>query len=157
MFFEGGNGQSALAQGGEHDLWRQDRVRRVEAEAFETGAGEDQSVRLPCAHLVNARIDVASDLYHTKIRTAMQELCATPEAGGGNNATLWQPIYVVALVRDEDIRRVVAFGNRREDDPFWKLCRYVFCGVHRKVYLTAQERLIELAREDVTLVYDGEW
>ena len=131
-------------------------MRHVEIKTFETGSSEDQGLRLPCAHLAHARVDVAPDLYHAKIRTMMQELRTAPEAGGGDDAPLWQGVHIVAPIRDKDIRRIVALGDRREHDPLWKLRGYVFCGVHRKVYLTDKQCLIELAREYVALVYDGE-
>ena len=35
-------------------------------------------------------------------------------------------------------------------------CRYVFQRVHGEVYLARKEGLVELAGEDVSLVYDGE-
>jgi hypothetical protein len=132
-------------------------VRYVEEEAFEAGAGENESVGLSLAHLADACIDVPPDIHDPQVRAAVEELCAAPQAGGSNDCPLRQAVHVPARVGDEDIRRIVALGDCREGYALRNLDRHVFCGVDGQVYLSEQERLVELAGKDIALVYYREW
>ena len=65
-------------------------------------------------------------------------------------------IDVITLVRDQRVGRFAPLCYRRQGYAFRELGRDVFEGVDRNVDPTLQERLVELASEDVATVYDGE-
>ncbi len=63
--------QGALADGGEHHLFRDHRVGGGEAQAVQSGAGKDYRVSLTLAHLTDPGIHVAPYLYYPQVRTVM--------------------------------------------------------------------------------------
>ena len=131
-------------------------MRDVQTKTVETRPGEHESVGLTLAHLADASVDVAPDLHGLQVRAPMQELGAAPEAGGSDYGILGEAIRVIARVGDESISRIVALGDRREDYTLRDLRRHILRGVYGQVDIAGQERFVELACEDVALVYNGE-
>ena len=86
----------------------------------------------------------------------MQELGPAPQARGRHHSPIRKLVEGITLVRDQRVGRFAPVCYRRQDYAFRELGRDVFEGVDREVDLPLQERLVELAGEDVATVYDGE-
>jgi hypothetical protein len=104
-----------------------------DAEALQSGAGQQDRVEFAFVEPAQARVDVAAQQLEAQVGPCLPQLGLSARAGGADPSALRQVGETPEAARDERIERVGARQHRDDGEARWQFARHVLHRVHRKV------------------------
>ena len=141
--------QSALSDGGEHDIGVNDLSdAAAHAKPIHTGNREDDGVELAGIKLLQARVHVAAQIHGFEIGAIVAKLRLAAQAAGAHARARGEAFQRGAFTRDQAIARILAARDRGELEPIWNFRGNVFHAVDGQIDRARQQRLFKLLDED---------
>ena len=142
------DGECALSDGGQADFARQDLGDAVmEAQALESGDGEDDRVEVFLFELLEPRVHVAAQADDLKVGPLGEELCAAAKARRADLRALGKVRERLIARTHDGVAGVEALGHGGEHESFGQFRRHVLEAVHGEVDFAREHRLLKLLRE----------
>ena len=128
--------EGALSRRGQEVVRREDLdLGDRQAKPLQSGHREDDCVVLAVANLPHARVYIPADLAWPRVGTERPQERRSPRARGPHHRVRWEVGETAAPARDEDVARILADGDRRDDHIFGARGREILERMHGQVDL----------------------
>jgi hypothetical protein len=133
--------QRTLTRGWQHVLERDCMGALIrEPQTNETCSGENDGVVFTVPDLCHTRIDVPAQRSDLEVPALQDKLRAPPHAAGAHAGASMQISKRATRTGDENVARVNAKADSRQDQPRSRVNGHVLERMHRVVDLTCQQR-----------------
>ena len=137
----------ALADGGQHLVFRYRRADMGDAQPLQSGQGQDGRLDDSGRALGEPCIDVAAQVDDLQVGPAMQELGATAQRRGADDGALPEVGDAFDVARDQDVAGILARQEGGDDKPRRLGRRHVLHAVDRGIDPAREQCLLDLLDE----------